>query len=236
MRRSRKRSSIRARPGARFMSSTSAPAPGSSSSPPRKRRACDVTAETCPHYLLLNRISTWLTLALLPSARRRFARAMRSPETPPRARRRPHRHHRLRSFPRAAGDENRREFLQGVGRHLGLPACVSALIRSCPRGKNRPFAAVARLTATNVARRFRLARKGRPRPGGRCRFGPAFHCNAERTIRLRRSALSPPAVALCGARARAWHVRETWARGETVSGKNQSPPRHPARILRPFPL
>jgi allantoinase len=85
-----------------------------------------------------------------------------------------------------------------------------------------------------VAQRFRLAGKGLLAEGAEADL-VLLSTRTASTIRaedlLYRHRQSP----YVGRSARVV-VRETWARGETVSGKNRSSLRNPARILRPTPL
>jgi len=198
-----------------------------------KGRGGNVTAETCPHYLVLNE-SDVLHLGavakcappLRPSGEvSKLRRALgdglidtigsdHSPAPPEM---------------KQAGD-----FFKIWGGISGCQHALPLVFEAAVLEEKLSPSLIARLTATNVARRFRLEGKGDLTEGSDADM-VLLSTASERPVQLDDLIYRHRQSPYVG---RTLHVavRETWARGETVSGKNQHPPRLPARILRPSPL
>jgi allantoinase len=198
-----------------------------------KKQGCDVTAETCPHYLLLDESDLERLGAVA-----KCAPPLRSASEAGKLR-------------RAVGDglidtigsdhspappemKTSADFFQVWG---GISGCQHALPLffelAVIEEKLSPIV-VAQLTATNVAKRFRLAGKGDLNEGADADM-VLLSASTEHAIRsddlLYRHRQSP----YVGRTSRV-AVIETWAHGETVSPKNPGSARHTAQILRPTPL
>jgi allantoinase len=198
-----------------------------------KGRGCDVTAETCPHYLLLDESDMERLGAVA-----KCAPPLRPAEEVGKLR-------------RALGEglidtigsdhspappdlKLSADFFKVWG---GISGCQHALPlffeAAVLEGKLSPTL-VARLTATNLARRFRLAGKGDLVEGTDADM-VLLSTKTEHTIEaddlLYRHRQSPYV-----GRSTRVTVRETWAHGESVWPKNPRASRHSAQILRPSPL
>jgi len=197
-----------------------------------KKQGVEVTAETCPHYLLLtdlDMVNLGAVAKCAPPLRPRDEVA------------------RLRSAlaeglidtigsdhspapPEMKTDANFFKVWGGIsGCQHALPLFFELVLE-----EKIDLPAVARMTATNVARRFRLAGKGDLIVGADADM-VLLSTATDRVIRaedlLYRHRQSP----YVGRTSRV-SVRETWARGETMWPKKSTAPRHPAQILRPSPL
>jgi allantoinase len=198
-----------------------------------KKRGCDVTAETCPHYLLLDE----------SEVERLGAVAKCAPPLRPAAE--------VARLRQALGEglvdtvgsdhspappdmKESADFFQVWGGISGCQHALPLLFEAAVLEEKFSPALVAQLTATNVARRFRLAGKGELIEGADADFA-LLTVGKEHKIRnedlLYRHRQSP----YVGRASRA-AVRETWARGQTVFGNNGLSAQNPARILRPAPL
>jgi allantoinase len=198
-----------------------------------KARGCDVTAETCPHYLLLDDSD----MARL-GAVAKCAPPLRSAVEVGKLRRAL-----SNGLVDTIGSDHSpappdmklsADFFKVWG---GISSCQHALpltFEAAVLGEGLSPSVVARLTATNVARRFRLAGKGDVAEGTDADL-VLLSIASEQTIHpgdlLYRHQQSP----YIGRTTRVT-VRETWARGRTVWPKNPGPARQSAQILRPSPL
>ncbi len=202
-----------------------------------KQRGCDVTAETCPHYLLLDESDV---LRLGPVAKC-------APPIRPAAE--------VAKLRRAIGEDlidtigsdhspappdlkQSANFFQVWGGISGCQHALPLVFEAAVLEDNLSPSIVARLMAANVARRFRLAAKGDLIEGADADMtllspsSPHEIRSGELLYRHRQS----PYVG----RASRVAVLETWARGNSVSSsvsaKNLRSARQPAQILRPQPL
>jgi allantoinase len=198
-----------------------------------KKRGVDVTAETCPHYLVLDesdveRLGPVAKCAPPLRPREEVAQLRRAlgnglvdtigsdhSPAPPEMKMSP-------------------DFFQVWGGISGCQHALPLFFEAAVLEEKLPLPLVARLTATNVARRFRLDGKGDLIEGSDADMVLLSTTSAHRIERdeLRYRHRQSPYIG------RTSHVtvRETWARGETVTGTNRRPRQHPAQILRPFPL
>ena len=198
-----------------------------------KKRGADVTAETCPHYLVLNETDVERLGAVAKCA-------------PPL--RQPYEMEKLR---RALGEglidtigsdhspappemKQSSDFFQIWGGISGCQHALPLFFEAAVIEEKLSPLLVAQLTATNVARRFRLAGKGDLVEGGDADMillSTATQDPIHRDDLFYRHRQSP----YVGRAPRA-AVKETWARGETVWSKNRASSPRPAQILRPTPL
>jgi allantoinase len=195
-----------------------------------KERGCDVTAETCPHYLLLDDADM---IRLGPVAK--CAPPLRPADE-------------VRKLRHAVGEglvdtigsdhspapsemKQSADFFKVWGGISGCQHALPLFFEAAVLENKLSPATVARLTAANVARRFRLEGKGTLAMGADADM-VLLSTAEERVIRaddlLYRYRQSP----YVGRTSRV-SVRETWARGETVWPQKKDAPRHPAQILRP---
>jgi allantoinase len=198
-----------------------------------KKRGCDVTAETCPHYLVLNESDVERLGAVA-----KCAPPLRAADE-------------MAELRRALGEglvdtvgsdhspappdmKQSSNFFQVWGGISGCQHALPLLFEAAVLEEKFSPDLVARVAATNVARRFRLAGKGDLIEGADADL-VLLSMGKEHAIRgedlLYRHRQSP----YVGRGSRVT-VRETWARGETVFGKNGPSARNPARILRPASL
>jgi allantoinase len=198
-----------------------------------RQAGIDVTAETCPHYLLLDdddlfRLGPVAKCAppLRPTAEKEKlwnalkegkVQTIGSDHSP--------------SPPELKTSRNFFEVWGGIAgcQHSYLLFFEEALLH-----RQIEPSLVARLTALQVAERFRLANKGDLRVGWDADItllgiGPAREIEA--TDLLTKHPISPYVGRSTKAR-----VVTTIARGQTTYGPGLTKPRDPARILRPTPL
>ncbi len=195
-----------------------------------KKSGLDVTAETCPHYLVLDETDVIRLGAVAKCA----------PPLRPRAE--------VEKLRRALGDglvdtvgsdhspsppemKQSADFFKVWGGISGCQHALPLLFEAAVLEEKLSPSLVVRLTATNVARRFRLAGKGELVEGAGADL-VLLSTSTEHTIRaedlLYRHRQSP----YVGRFSRV-SVLETWARGETVHPENRRSASHPAQILRP---
>jgi allantoinase len=198
-----------------------------------KQKGVDVTAETCPHYLLLNE-----TDVLRLGAVAKCAPPLRCAEEVAKVRA---------ALPEGLIDtigsdhspappemKQSEDFFKVWGGISGCQHALPLVFEALVLEEKLPPSLVARLTATQVTRRFRLPRRGDLVEGAEADM-VLLAVTPERVIEtdelLYRHRQSP----YVGRTTRVV-VRETWARGKTVFPENRRSSSHPAQILRPTPL
>jgi allantoinase len=195
-----------------------------------KKRGADVTAETCPHYLVLDENDLERLGAVA-----KCAPPLRPAEEVAKLR-------------RALGDglidtigsdhspappdmKMDPDFFRVWGGISGCQHALPLFFEAAVLEEKLPLPLVAQLTATHVARRFRLAGKG-DLVEGRDADMVLLSANSQHRIErddLRYRHRQSPYVG----RGLGVAVRETWARGESVAPTNRPQPRRAAQILRP---